>query len=118
MYGLPPDFDAGVFHGLRLDSVTFGEYVIGFGFESGVQRIGISLESSFSVTPPGVGTEVPVQESDLMRHVGAEVIAAWTEDGGTLCLRLDDGVELRFFDDGPQYESYSITLPDGRRIVV
>ena len=118
MYGLPEDFDARVFVGARLDYITFYQYQVLFEFDRGAERIGVAIESSFSFTPPGGRIHVPVEATDAMRHVGRVVVSAAAETDGTIILDLDDGTVIRFFEDGLECESYSLYLPDGRRIVV
>src|SRR5687768_12559376 len=118
MYGLPEDFDTGVFVGARLDSMTFYEYIVLFSFERGDDSLRVGVESSFSFTPPGARVHVPVKDTDAMRHVGRVVTGAHGEIDGTLVLDLEDGTVMRIYDHGMPFESYSVYLPDGRQIIV
>jgi hypothetical protein len=118
MYGLPPDFDASVFVGARLDSMTFYEFLVLFSFERGEDSLSVGVESSFSFTPDGQRMHVPVEASDAMRHVGRVITSAHAEGDGTLMIEFEGGTALRFFEHEAPYESYSVCLPDGRRVIV
>jgi uncharacterized protein DUF6188 len=113
MYGLPKDFDGGVFVGRTLEMICFAQYRLYLHFERGLT---VSIESSFSTTPDRI-IDVPVVESDLMRLIGSVVVAATGDDLGTLTLAFYGGDKLRVYDSSKAYESYTISY-DGKELVV
>jgi hypothetical protein len=114
MYGPTVTFDAAMFIGLEIDSITYAE-----------NAMHLSLSNGFAITSmTGIryrGTELgkpredrlPVSESSLMGSVGTAVAAAARTASGGLVLTLRNGAVIEFEDDSDQYESYSITTPDG-----
>jgi hypothetical protein len=115
MYGLPNDFDAGIFVNQTLDHITFAEYTIHFSF---ADNISITVSSAFQHLlradgDPVPAQHVPVSESSLMQLIGHRVTHADSQRDGTLSIVFDDGQVLRVIDDDPHYECYSIH--DGKR---
>ena len=113
MYGLPKDFDGGFLVGRTLELVCFARYQMYLHFD---EKVIITVESAFSYNASGV-VDVPVGESNLMELVGAVVLAATGDDGGTLSLLFDNGQTVKVYDTSRQYESYTIAH-GGKKITV
>lgn len=119
MYGLPPEFDAGVFVGRTLHEVCFTENQVLLGFDGDVR---ISIQSSLSHQLAGTEmapevTTVPVSSSTLMQLVGLQVAGASADTDGTLCLTFSNDDVIYIFDDTSEYESYQLNIR-GQLIVV
>jgi hypothetical protein len=100
MYGLTVAFDAAMFIGLEIESITYAK-----------NAIHLSLTDGFAITSmTGIryrGTELgepredrlPVSESSLMGMVGTAVAEAVRAASGGLVLTLRSGAIIEFEDD-------------------
>ena len=115
MYKLPKDFDAAFFVGKTLETVLFSENTVSFGFGDRVSVTALSsLQHQFPTETDQSNVQtVPLSESKLMQLPGHTVTHAIGDEHGTLTIVFDNGHVLRFFDDDPHYECYSIN--DGKR---
>jgi len=52
VYGIPENFDPGIFVGTRLDVISFGAYVVGLSFERSTPVV-VSLEGGYRHDVPG-----------------------------------------------------------------
>lgn len=113
MHGLPKGFDGSFFIGLRLDSVTFAEYVISLFFDG---NVGITIDGTFAhVVDDGqeiVFQKAPFLQSSVMQLVGKSVVGVSSEVDGTLKLFFSNGHKFICYDSSKQYESYHIRNGD------
>lgn len=118
MHGLPATFDATVFVGSTLDSVTFAVNVIHLAFDSGLS-ISVNARVCYraEVAQVTLVDELPVRESRLMLLIGKAVSGAACDTNGFLTLELEDGGLIQVTDELSNFESYSITTPDGEIFV-
>lgn len=113
MYGLPDDFDPGVFVGRRLESITFAENVIVLTFSEGV-----TVSISGTVFYQEAADTPRRRERPLTTHtsfvgaVGRTVEATDLKSPQELILRLEKGFSITLVDDSDEYESYLISLGD------
>lgn len=124
MYELPSDFDALVFVGHCLESLTFTENTIQLNF-GGDDKLFVTSESSIVYerfdTDDGVPEvrkeETKPSETHLARLVGREVTSAVVK--GNFCLQLYFGNEGSLCFDGAskQYEMYRIVVGTRELIV-
>jgi hypothetical protein len=114
MYGLTVAFNAAMFIGLEIESITYAENAIHLALSDG---FAITSKTGIRYRGTGLGEpredRLPVAESSLMGTVGAGVAAAARTASGGLVLTLRSGAFIEIEDDSDQYESYSITTPDG-----
>lgn len=118
MYGLPDDFDPGVFVGRRLESITFAENVTVLTFSEAVtvSISGAVLYQEAADTPQRRERPLTTHTS-LVSAVGRAVEATELKSPQELILRLEKGFLITLVDDSDEYESYLISLGD-REIVV
>jgi hypothetical protein len=113
MYGLPRDFDATVFVGRELITISFSANTIHLAFSD---NISITLTSSFvycdASSDACLNQTIPVRSSNLMHLIGQTVDTATATPDGTLALVFDNGNSLTCLDDLQNYESYSICIGD------
>lgn len=118
MYGLPPDFDATVIMGKRLDLVCFSANTITLSFEG---YILITIMGSFTyqknLNVIANKQSVPVSCSALMSLTDKVVQHAEGSQDGTLTLHFDNGHVLTLLDDSQEYESYNIRVGSKEIIV-
>ena len=117
MYGLPDDFDPGVFVGRRLESITFAENVIVLTFSEAVtvSIAGTVLYQEAADTPQR--RERPLTTHTGLVGAGGAVESTELKSPRELILRLEKGFLVTLVDDSDEYESYLIALSD-REIVV
>jgi hypothetical protein len=114
MYGLTVAFDAAMFLGLEVESITYGENAIHVSLDRGFAVTSMtSIRYRYSGLDDIREDRLPVSESGLMRIVGTAVTGAVRTASGGLALTFVNGAVVEFEDDSDQYESFSITTPDG-----
>lgn len=118
MYGLPNDFDASVFVGRRIESVTFAENVIILAFS---EAVSVSISGTVLYQESGDTSRKrerpPIAHTSLVGAVGRAVEATELKSPQELILRLEGGFSVTLLDDSDAYECYLISLGD-REIVV
>jgi hypothetical protein len=111
MHGLPADFNAQVFVGHELTYVTFGQYLVAFGFGD---ELRVNLTSSFVLQGTRYdvmeGPRPPLEAAGVISLIGLKVSLAAGRTDGTLTLTFENGWVLQFLDDYPNYESYIIKI--------
>lgn len=118
MYGLTARFDASMFVGLRIESVTFAENAIHVSLGKGfaiTSTTWIRYRANASGEPHR--DELPVSESSLPALIGVSVSGGERTAHGGLVLSLESGGEIAVDDDSDRYECFSITTPDGEIFV-
>jgi hypothetical protein len=118
MYGLPADFDHGVFVGRRLEYVTYGEHVIGLNFGDGL-TVSVYGAVRYQETrdAPATTERSLVAETRLVAAVGQLVNATDLRSPNVLILRLENGATVTLLDDSNEFESYLLEV-SGRTIAV
>ncbi len=117
MYGLPEDFDAGIFVGRTVQLVSVSAFQIHLDFDEDIQ---IGIASDYSVQrSSGSGNTVspPMVDQTLFSLIEKRVTAAAADDEGTLTLTFENGLKLKVFDPNEDDESYEIMIGD-RSIIV
>lgn len=112
MHRIPENFDASVFAGATLASVTFGPFKVDLTFE-GDQPLWIAVEGAYIHDgPESEGwtdqVRIPVRTSRLMQLTNHAVVEAARLDAERLRLDFDHGHSLTLIDDTDQYESFQI----------
>lgn len=111
MYDFPADFDVSSLVGHEVESISFhGSAVI----VASNQDTRISIFGSYTHgrnLATAIHTQVPPQESSLMRLVGEKIALATVENDSTLALRFSNGDTLRRLADSKQYECFTIETP-------
>jgi hypothetical protein len=112
VYRIPEDFDASVFVGATLATVTFGPFKVDLNFE-GDEPLWIAVEGSYEHSGPrseGWTDEVrvPAGTSRLMQLTNHVVSKTARLDAERLRLDFDHGHALTLIDDSDQYESFQI----------
>jgi hypothetical protein len=118
MHGLPKDFDASVFVGATIETVTFTVNTIHLAFDTALaitaqRHLRYRISSAASLEDD----EVPVTNSGLMAMVGRVVESAEIRGPGDLILGLEGGSLILVEDDSQHYESYTLTTPEGEVFV-
>lgn len=115
MYGLPEDFDAGIFVGSSVEQICVTANQIVVQFEG---RLILTLEGTFCVSVrPSTAAEshpvlqrlrVPTFLPEILSLIEQKVINATGTRDGTLTLQFEKGDRLQALDDSSAYESYRI----------
>lgn len=109
MYGFDEDLDTSAFVGRTLSSVKFAENLIMLAFdEEVVVTVLGSVWYRLTADGPEEVDSPPVQASSLVLLIGGVVATCTRVSVRELLLQLDAGGSLRFYDDLPNYETYSI----------
>jgi hypothetical protein len=112
VHRIPEDFDASVFVGATLATVTFGPFKLDLTFE-GPAPLWIAVEGPYEHAGPQSegwtdAPRFPIAASRLMQLTNHAVEHAARLDGRRLRLRFDHGHALTLIDDSDQYESFQI----------
>ena len=113
MYGLPDDFDYGIFAGRALRVVSYAEYSMYLHFD---RDCTISIEGTIAIDDSDP-VEVSQHPTSVIFLIGATVSSARRESLGTMCLQFETDHIIRIFDSFAMYESYSISA-DGKTTIV
>jgi len=118
VHGLPKDFDASVFVGGSLETVTFAANAIHLAFDNG-NSVTAQMHLRYRGSSEAAYRDdvLPVSSSSLMSLVGQRVVTATTHSRGDLTLEFDAGGTLQVQDDSEHYESYTLKTPDGEIFV-
>jgi hypothetical protein len=118
MYGLPNDFDPGLFVGRQLETITYAVNVIVLAFAS---HLTVSVSGSLPYrAAAGAHTEVdrpPVSGTRLVSLIGRSVVGFDLKSPRQLILEFDGGGSLTLLDDSDTYESYLISTGEGEIVV-
>jgi len=113
MYGLPKGFDGSSFVGESLSSIMYTENNLSFAFGDDFT---ITSDTTIAVREQHDSEDEYLDYSSksatILFLIGHKIVSINAESDGTLNLTFDDGKQLRFFDDLPQYESYHIRIKD------
>lgn len=118
MYGLPTDFDSGIFVGRTLELVCFAAYQFNLHFG---QNLMIQVNGEYSLqmdagSEPEI-IEPPEFHPGLTKLLEQTVSNASSTRDGMLTLQFSSGAVFTCYDRTPGYESYYIHIGD-RRIIV
>lgn len=118
MFGLPADFDAQMFIGRTLSSVTFAENLINLHFD---EELTVTVLGSISYRTAAEGEETvdtpPLATTTLPGLVGRVVVSCQVRSPRELVVGFDGGGSVRFVDDSDMYESFTIRGADTEIVV-
>jgi hypothetical protein len=121
MYGLKKDIDLSFLNGRQVEQVAIGTYQIIFAFDEDVKISTYIQFRYFDGQEEYIWTPEPGAAQIAARTVallGATIESFQGHEDGTLKLIFSNGQHLTILDSSQEYESYDITLPPGRTIVV
>ena len=121
MYGLPADFDSGIFVGRTLEMVCFAVNLFGLHFGKDI-FVQVNGEYSLQMDPQSEPEiiEVPEFHAGLTKLLEQTISNASATRDGTLTLHFSGGAVFTCYDRTPGYESYEISIGEigERRIIV
>lgn len=118
MYRLQSDPKIDVLKGETLIQVCFGENDLILNFSGDISIgtyscIGIALDEQ----PARRYEDFSAISGDLLKLLSKEVASvSWTKEG-TISITFSSGGVVEFYDDSQQFESYTITKPNGLVVV-
>ncbi len=123
MYTLPNDFDAAIFVGRRVETLTFSENTINLDF-GGDERLLVTTESGVTYEfrdsndiPVTRQEKIRPPETSLVRLVGKKVVSAAVRDNVNLQLQFENDDIVWFDGRSQQYEMYRV-FAGARELVV
>lgn len=118
MHGLPANFNAQMFVGKQLTSLTYAENLIHVNFD---EELTLTVLDSISYRTDAQAVETvessPLTTTRLVSLIGRHVTSGKVETPRELVLGLEGGGSMRFVDESDRYESFIIRGP-GTEIIV
>jgi hypothetical protein len=118
MYGLPINFDANIFLGRQIESITYASNVIVISLDLGIT---FSVESSLDYLPVGVESNLtdafPLTSTRLITFIGNVIIKAIIVEQKDIMLFFEGNSWIAIKDDSKYYESYKIKIGETEIVV-
>lgn len=118
MYGLPPGTKLDFLKGATLLQACFGENDLILNFSD---NISVAIFSSIGVglQEEGINRYVSFAEASagVLKSINRDVVNVEWAIEGTVTILFENRCIIQLYDDSAEFESFTITSPEGRLIV-